>query len=245
MNDGDQANESGVWYVQFSADVVRAMSLEQLDAAFQSGAISEDTYVRQDGTTEWSRLASIAGIEPSEPERTPSPASYAVESSDLGSGLGPQSIRPVVSELHDLDVDEPVELRPRRRGAVLLTIAAMMLLGGIGFAATKYSGASSASSGPVAASQPAAATPVLALPSNLTAAISEAHLGEQTLPQESKLTDAQKKAVLEADKKREKQLDEKRARTPHPKKRAPSGPVFHTGGNVHDPLNSSIGSPAK
>lgn len=242
MTDLNQSNESGMWYVQFASDVVRVMTLDQLDAAFQSGSIGEETLVRQDGVSAWSRLAEIAGIEP---DHTPSAASYAVESS----ALGPQSIRPVVSELSYLDSsidDEPVEFRSRKRGPVLLAVAALMLLGGVGFGATKLSSQPSASTTPVAAAQPAAVSPIAALPSNLTAAISGAHLGEQALPKESKLTDAQKKLVLDADKKREQARDEKKARTaPKTKKRAPSGPVFHTGGNVHDPLNSSISAPAR
>lgn len=240
MNDTLQSNESGMWYVQFASDVVRVMTLEQLDAAFQSGVISEETYVRQDGVSEWSRLAQIAGIEP---DRTPSAASYAVESS----ALGPESIRPVVSELNDVDPqsvdDVPVEFRSRKRG-VVLALAAVMLIGGIGFGATKLSLAS-VNAAPVAAAQPAPPSPIAALPSNLTAAISEAHLGEQALPKELKLTGAQKKVLLDADKKRDQLRDEKKARSPKTKKRSTSAPVFHTGGNVHDPLNSSISAPAR
>jgi hypothetical protein len=242
MNDLNQSNESGMWYVQFASDVVRVMTLDQLDAAFQAGSIGEETLVRQDGVSAWSKLAEIAGIEP---DQTPSAASYAVESS----AVGPQSIRPVVSELSDVDPsvdDAPVELRSRKRGPVLLAVAALMLLGGVGFGATKLSVLPGASSTPASAAQPAAVSPIVSLPSNLTAAISDAHLGEQTVPKDSKLTDAQKKLVLDADKKRAQARDEKKARTPQKtKKRAPSGPVFHTGGNVHDPLNSSISAPAR
>ena len=242
MNDANQSNESGMWYVQFTSDVVRVMTLDQLDAAFQSGSINEATLVRQDGVSAWSRLAEIAGIEA---DQTPGAASYGVEPS----ALGPQSIRPVVSELIYLDPsvdDVPMELRPRARGKVVFAVAGLMLLAGIGFGATKLSLPSTQAAPVAAAAQPAAVSPIAALPSNLTAAISDAHLGEQTLPKESKLTDAQKKVLLDADKKREQQRDEKKARSaPKTKKRAPSGPVFHTGGNVHDPLNSSISAPAR
>jgi hypothetical protein len=58
------ANHDELWYAQVAADDVRTMTLEQLDEAFQAGAITELTYVCQVGSSKWETLADVAGIEP-------------------------------------------------------------------------------------------------------------------------------------------------------------------------------------
>jgi hypothetical protein len=55
-----------LWYVQFAADDVRTMTLEQLDEAFQEGDISAQTFVCQVGSSKWETLADVAGLEDEE-----------------------------------------------------------------------------------------------------------------------------------------------------------------------------------
>jgi len=50
------------WYVQFDSKEVKLMTLEELDAAFESGAIHENTFLIQVGQTEWQTLKDVAGL---------------------------------------------------------------------------------------------------------------------------------------------------------------------------------------
>lgn len=98
------------WLVQLGDGAVRAMSLDQLDEAFQNGTIDESTLVRRDGASKWVRLSDE--LEAPVPE----PPQHSV------------STRPVIADVSSDDVHLELEdaLRSARRrrwfvGSVLAT----------------------------------------------------------------------------------------------------------------------------
>jgi hypothetical protein len=54
------------WYVKLSDGDVHRVTLDQLDEAFQAGHIDGDTMVLAGGASEWTRLASLAGMDEEE-----------------------------------------------------------------------------------------------------------------------------------------------------------------------------------
>ncbi len=73
------------WYVQFDSKEVRLMTLEELDQAFEGGAIHENTYLIRVGETEWQTLRDVAGLsEDDEPEAVPEPAPAPVAAAHPG-----------------------------------------------------------------------------------------------------------------------------------------------------------------
>src|SRR6478609_5027954 len=100
----DQHEE--IWLVQLSNGATRAMTLDELDSAFNDGTINEDTYVRRDGAKAWVRL--IDELNASEP--APPPAPVPVFSPTPAPVVYQQynSVRPVVSEIdvNELDLDD-------------------------------------------------------------------------------------------------------------------------------------------
>jgi hypothetical protein len=64
MNSTQHRSEGDViWFVSLGKDKVRALTLEELDEAYQTGEIDEETLVRKDGTRDWAKLGDVAGIE--------------------------------------------------------------------------------------------------------------------------------------------------------------------------------------
>lgn len=52
-----------IWHVQLPDGEVRPVSLDELDAAFQSGLIDASAHVYAPGATEWTTLGAIAGLD--------------------------------------------------------------------------------------------------------------------------------------------------------------------------------------
>jgi hypothetical protein len=59
----DQTADSDLWHVQLASGDVCLMTLDQLDDAFQTGVISENTYLWQEGATGWVTLREVAGLD--------------------------------------------------------------------------------------------------------------------------------------------------------------------------------------
>lgn len=51
------------WDVEIAGGVIHTMTLDELDAAYQSGTVHESTRVRQRGAPKWLTLAAVAGAE--------------------------------------------------------------------------------------------------------------------------------------------------------------------------------------
>ena len=158
----DAAKEEGpgdVWQVKLASGEMRPMTLTQLDDAFQESTVNADTYVLQAGTTTWAKLGDVAGI-------------GASGESPIEAKVAPVSEAPVAFpiDMDDSDDEMMAGLRPRKRGRILWGMAAAALvLGGIGFAATRSPDAPPA---PVAAAvaPPPAATPIPPVPAIFTPA---------------------------------------------------------------------------
>src|ERR1700733_7616212 len=236
----DAMEEEELWFVQLPGGLVRAWTLDELDAAFQSGRIDEHTLVRQ-GSEPWAPLSEVAGLGAEEPQ-APAPVSsvmavavpsYPASNMPLFSAPPP----PVVTELSDLD-ELPREFRSgKRRLFVGLAVAALAICGaGVAFTklgATADAGAASATVAHARA-EDADAAPVAAPPPPPAPVAVDP-------PKGAPLTDQQKKALLDADKNRERAVKDRKAKAPPPARRAPkSANPFHKGGSKMDPLNSSI-----
>src|SRR5258708_4905792 len=107
---------SDVWFVRTANGEAR-MTLDELDAAFQAGAINEQTQVREETSLQWSTLGALLGIEPQHAHSN--------------------SVRPVAVDLDDIDESQ---LKPKKRGVAIAIAASVAVLGGIAFAVTQFGG---------------------------------------------------------------------------------------------------------
>lgn len=240
----DVATHAGmdVWRVQLATGEVRVMSLDALDDAFQSGLITESTPVLPPGAAAWTKLADAAGLDaPAAPDgNVPSVAPMAVSVAESTGDATPYANNSPYS-LPDLDIDAMNDeaFKPKR-GRIFAAIGlAVVLVGGLGFAATKagnIAGAASNSLRAPGAEKAAAAAPPPAAVDVNTAAPAKT------------LTDEQKAKLAEADKAREAAAaarDAKRAkdRPSGPARRGPrekSSQPFVNSGNKYDPLNGAL-----
>ncbi len=233
-----------LWRVQLATGEVRVMSLDALDDAFQSGLITESTPVLPPAGGAWTKLADAAGldaVDASRPEgNVPSVAPMAVNVAESTGNATPYSQSPY--SLPDLDIDGMSDeaFKPKKGRIFAVIGLAVVLVGGLGFAATKLGGdvaasASNSLSAPGADKAAAAAPPPAAVDVNTTA------------PAKT-LTDEQRAKLAEADKAREvaaAALAAKRAkdRPSGPARRGPrakSSQPFVNSGNKFDPLNGAL-----
>jgi hypothetical protein len=227
-------HDEEIWLVQIG-HATRAMTLDELDAAFNDGTIDEDTFVRRDGSPRWVRLRDeLAASEP-----PPAPVYYA---SPTPAPVAYQpyqqynSVRPVVSEV---DVDELLEDSPfaKKSGKgkfVAMGLVAAAVVGGLAFGATKLKNAPVAdvnASVVQAVQAPQAVTPP---PPVETAAAPVA---------KPVLNDDQKKALADKDNKfsqKQDALKKARANQIVPKRGKTQPPPFSKGGSAYDPLNAKL-----
>jgi hypothetical protein len=237
--EGLEATDAGIdlWRVQLATGEVRAMSLDALDDAFQSGLISESTPVLPPGATVWTKLADAAGLDqPATDGTVPSVAPLAISMAESTGDATPYARSSGLSDI-DIDALNDQAFKPKK-GRVLAGIGlALLVAGGLGFAATRVGDVASSSQSSLSAhtaesNKAAAAAPHIAVDLN------EAFPAAQ-------LTEEQKARLVEADKARE-------AREALKRKDRPSGPArrsgtprdksapFVNGGNKYDPLNGAL-----
>jgi hypothetical protein len=226
----EASTEADFWHVQLPTGEVRYLSLEELDEAFQRDEVDAKTYVLKQGDTTWQRLGELLGLDEVGSDLVSVPVEPYAASVPPPSGV--QSIRPVVSDVDDIDEDEAMAaMKPKRKNVAVFAGAgaALLLLAVVGL--SKASGGSgektaAAAPPPAAMALPAAAAPV-----------------EEAVPHNT-LSDDQKRALLGADKAREAKSAARAAENAKYKSsvyvnRTPkSGAVFHKGGSKFDPLNS-------
>lgn len=235
-----ESTDAGIdlWRVQLMTGEVRAMSLDALDDAFQSGLIMESTPVLPPGATAWTKLADAAGLDaapPAEPT-VPSLAPLAVSVSAESTGdATPYSRTPAEFMLADIDtasLDDDA-FKPKRGRMFAVIGIAVVLVGGLGFGASRLN-ISGAATSSLSAGGPSLAPPPAAVDVNEAAAAAAAKT----------LTDEQKAKLAEADKAREAREAQKRKdRPPPPVRRGPqpkSATPFVNGGNKYDPLNGAL-----
>jgi hypothetical protein len=241
------------WHVQLPNGTVSTMTIDELDAAFQADTINERTYVIKHGETAWATLADLLGLdEPASATPPPvvaaaAPISYApppVESVPV------YSLRPVVSEVSDIDDDIDFGgssfRSPKKRTAIIA--GSIASVAAVGLLVAVLSASSSSPPVAAAASQPpppvavaAAAPPPVTAP--VTAPLTPAANGTATAL--DRFSDAQKKALQDADKTHAAQQKAKASAAASHRSvgsgyKSDSKPVFHKGGNKYDPLNSSL-----
>jgi hypothetical protein len=219
------------WHVRLWSGEVRACTLDELDAGFQAGSIGEDTFVLAPGSTTWAKLADVAGLSADE---APPPSS----SSAPLHATGPNSLAPFVADvsmlanpLSHVDVSDldPESFRPKGRKAIVVGVLGGFgaLLAGVAFLISQ-----------------AQTTPETSTATASQVANTELVGASDDVGKDSYLTDDQKRALLEADRARAEKIHKSRvlqqSQQSHSIRRAPSGPVFHAGGDPHDPLNSSL-----
>lgn len=126
-------NDFELFQVQVPGGGVRTLSLDELDAAFQAGSISEQTMVLRSGSVRWMTLAEVAGIEEEQAPNSLAPFATDVAYSNV-------SIPPLapIGEV-TLATSEIAAFRPKRPvGPVLAVVAMLALIGGVSFGATRY-----------------------------------------------------------------------------------------------------------
>jgi hypothetical protein len=231
-----------LWRVQLATGEVRAMSLDALDDAFQSGQITESTPVLPPGTTVWTKLADAAGLDAAAPDapdaNVPSVAPMAVSVAETTGESTPYSQSPYSLPELDLDTLPDEAFKPKRGRMFAVVGLAVVLVGGLGFAATRVGNISSSASNSLSAGQNKAAA---ATPPPAAVDVNEAAPAKV-------LTEEQKAKLAEADKAREAAAaarEAKRAkdRPAGPAKRGPREKTttpFVNGGNKYDPLNGAL-----
>src|ERR1022692_4330060 len=72
LNDSEATmieGRSDLWHVQLASGDLEVLTLDQLDEAFNSERIDENTMVLQGGALKWARLGEILGLDDEEEER--------------------------------------------------------------------------------------------------------------------------------------------------------------------------------
>lgn len=234
--------DSGIelWRVQLSTGEVRAMSLDALDDAFQAGVIGESTPVLPPGSNAWTKLADAAGLDAPPVEPTvPSLAPLAVSIVDPPVDSTPYAQTASLQDerLMQLAVDDEAAFKPKRGRMFAGIGVAVLVVAGLGFAATRAVDVAAVASNSISAhgGKASAAAPPPAEDPELAA-------------RAKMLTEEQKAKLAEADKAREAAAlarEEKRRKdrpTP-PAKRGPhekSTTPFVNGGSKFDPLNGAL-----
>jgi GYF domain 2 len=256
---------SVLWYVKLSDGDVAPLTLEGIDEAFQAGSIDRDTMVLAPGSTQWARLAELAGLD------EPAPRPQTTEPSPLPGSLRPFSV--------DLGAEDATgsDLKPARGKAKWLFAAALVasVFGAAAFEARRADPVSvgrviktfalvtighTASPSAAAASPPASPSPVTAAPAPENAPVQTAAdtaapgaaspkptvmMQAAAIPYNA-LTDLSNR--VRPDQVAASQKHEHFAKA-HPKVHAASMMVsgsksksqgFTTGGNKFDPLNATI-----
>jgi hypothetical protein len=245
--------QSDFFFVQLPNGQHKAMSLDELDAAYQAGAIDERTPVRPDGAGAWSTLGALLSasdddVPDTSPSVTPPPyetaaTPYTPNSLAPVAVWSPAALAPTVNAdlSPDLDLDDLAAesaLRPSKTKYVLGALGAVAAIAAVvGFGVARAAATDAASD---LASAPKAAAAAPPPPE------------ETKLPDpkpESRLTEEQKRLLAEQDKKHEADAAKKRAEraerashagSRHHHRRGKSKDPFVKTGSKFDPLNGSL-----
>jgi hypothetical protein len=230
------------WHVQMPDGSVSTMTLDDLDEAYQDDKIHEGTYVLKQGETQWATLAALLGLDEDAPAPSATPQPVATSSSYPPPASAPiYSLRPVVSEIDDseLDFGGPQFRSSKKRKAII--VGSVVGAAAIGIAVAAFGSSEPA---PVAAKQPPPVTAPAAPPPPVVATPAPSDTASAG---SDRFNDAQKKALADADKTRAAQAAQKAAARAaaappahHSSYKSDGKPVFHKGGDKHDPLNSSL-----
>ncbi len=236
MNDVANAE---MWDVEIASGIVRTMTLDELDEAYQNGVIDESTRVRQSGAPNWSTLAAVAGTEDS---YTPEPVN-SLSPMQVSISVPPPPAVP--RELRHLsvappDVDDEEEERAFRRSRTKKRLAAAGGIVGVAVLAGLVAFTAARAGSATDALQAAAAAAAMAPPQ----AAKELPAPADTASDKRSLSEDQKKALLDADKKRQAEAEAKRAKNaPKPRSGQPRSngkDGLLKSGDKYDPLNGAL-----
>ena len=205
-------HDEEMWLVKLDDGHVRSMTLDELDAAFQRDEIHERTMICRDGGDRWITLAEELGLEPSAPPPSSSSAT--------------PSVLPVVADVDDDDHDHHAFSRSRKGTRVVGIMLGVIVLGAFGaFATMTAVNASRTRARAALASQLAAAAALDA----------RAHDNDPEPEATVQTQNTNKPQTLQ----RKKTRNQGNA-SPQQAPDKPSGTVFTTGGDEHDPLNAKL-----
>jgi hypothetical protein len=210
---GSGRNHLDIWHVKLANGEARALSLDELDAGFHDGWITERTMVLAAGSLRWAPLGEVAGLDATPPAVASTPnsiAPLAIDSFGLESSGTDLPFDIDVALDGDSDADMAA-FRPRRGRTVLKLVTSLVVIGGLGFTgflgrpAVQRALASRGHTSSLAAEAKVMAPPPATPPAPVVAAPAPADtvptLGAASLPDAAPLTDAEKKAAAEAEKK--------------------------------------------
>lgn len=206
------------------------MTLDELDAAFQDGSIDEDTFVRRDGASKWSRLGDELG---GDPAPAPVPMQTYTPPVPVISYPASNSIRPVVSEIDTGELASPFAKKSKKPVVIGVGLAAVAAVAIAAFGATKLKNA------PIADVNASVANAVQA-PQAVTPPPPPVDPQPVAKPA---LNDDVKKALAAKDTQFTQKMDQKRkdrAKYVAPTTHKTQPPPFHKGGNAYDPLNAKL-----
>ncbi len=226
-----------IWLVQLANGATRAMTLDELDAAFQEGIIDEDTFVRRDGAAKWSRLRDELGeSEPAAAPPAPAPVmqTYAPPMPAIAYPTS-DSIRPVVSGLDTSEFDSPFAKKSKKPIVIGggLAVAAAVAIAAFGATHLKNAPVADVNASVVNAVQaPQAVTPPP--PPADPQPVAKPALNEDV-----------KKALAAKDTQFNQKMDQKRKdrankQANQPTRGKTSPPPFSKGGSTYDPLNAKL-----
>jgi hypothetical protein len=126
-----------LWYVKLPDGDVHCVTVDQLDEAFQRGAIDRRTRVFAQDQRAWISLGEILGEDEMEAQSPVAaygaPSSYAPRSQPPArysyAAAMPSSVRPV-----SLDFEEDIDLSPYKSGSGKWVFAALLIVAGVGVA---------------------------------------------------------------------------------------------------------------
>ena len=91
------ADGNELWSVRLPNGEVSRGSLDQLDEAFNAGHIDEHALVLAPGSTRWTKLGDLAGLDDAAQPASVQPEAYT----------GPQTLRPMMTDLSELAIEPP------------------------------------------------------------------------------------------------------------------------------------------
>jgi hypothetical protein len=252
--------DDNLWCIKLSDGNVRSGTLEQLDEAFQAGAIDENTLVLGDGSSDWVRLGDLLGldsdasaseIEIDEPTRRQLevPTWRPADSEAFRPAFArpepsvPQttaSLSPMTSAVDD---GIPIEFHTgsRKKRVAVAAIAIASILGAGAFVAFRTSHAQAEAVPPVAAAVYVPPPPEAPAPPPVVATAAPAPAAPQQDSAAQRLSEEQRQHLQTADKARAaKTKVQKSSAAPQHQASKPKVSGFTTGGSKFDPLNASF-----
>jgi hypothetical protein len=242
-------HDDELWFVELPDGRTRAMTLEELDGAYQAGEISETTRVRKDGSSEWSTLAVVAGLEEDDafaetiPSASPPSGPHSLSPQMISSPPPPVAFEVAPTEqqraVHaDFALDDvPDDALKKSKKPIVFGLVGIAAVAAIVVVGLTRAGADAAEKALPAAAAAAAMAPPAAVdptPAPATAAA-------------PKLNDDQRKALAEQDKKRDaenqrkaKDRAERASQQQVRRTRGKSNEPFVKGTSKYDPLNGAL-----